>query len=277
MSILVAVGFLVFGGIVLAIDLIFGVFVGGIVIVTLWATLSPTRKTTGEVVEISKGRTALGTRVRVAYYTPDGRFETSASVQRPRLGEQLAVRYNPGKPARASIAAASRVWRPMAIMIPMIVVFGALAIGMIISSVWRFAGNHAALQNPVGGGSFFLTFALLSGLAAVLQYRAMWKWRRMTRTDGKILQHIDEPKPGTDETSGILISFQTAEGDEEEFWAQANVPGDAGESVAVYYDPEKPAATATVATARDHRHTAFISTTFTVVFLAATVLALMTG
>lgn len=274
MSILAAVGFLVFGGIVLAIDLVFGVFVIGIVIVALWAAVSPTRKTTGEVVEITKGRTALGTRVRVAYCTPDGRFETGASVQRPRLGEQLVVRYNPGKPERASTTTAARIWRPLAVAIPAIAVFGALSVGMIISSVWYFTGNHASLRNPVGGGSFFLAFALLSGLAAALQYRAMWKSRRMTRTDGEILQHVDEPKPGTGQVSGIRISFQAADGDKEEFWAQANVPGGVGDRVAVYYDPEKPAATATVETAKDHRHTAFISTTFTLVFLAVTVLAL---
>lgn len=275
MSILSAIGLLVVGGIVSVIVLMVGVMVAVGVVVALWAAVSPTTKTTGEVVRIGNGRSARGTRVRVAYYTTDGRFESDAYVQRPRLGEQIPVRYNPRKPDRANAATVAQLWCQLAVMIPVVAVFGVLAAGMIISSVWYFTGSHPRLQESVGGVSLFFTFTLVCGFGAVLQYRAMWKWRRMARTDGMILQHIDEPEPGTDEVSGILISFQTETGEEEEFWAQASVPGNAGDSVPVYYDPRKPDATATVETAKDHRHTAFVATTFTLVFGAVAVLALV--
>lgn len=274
MSVLAAIGFLVIGGMVSAIVLIVGVMVAVGAVLTLWSALSPTTRTTGEVVEVSKRRTVRGTRVRVAYYTPDGRFETGAYVQRPQLGGQIPVWFNPRKPGRATTTTSAQLWRQLAVIIPVVAVFAMLAAGLILSSVWYFSGSHAQLQAPVGGGSLFFTCALVCGFGAVLQYRAIWKWRRMVRTDGKILQHVDAPKPGTAKVSGIRVTFQTGEGEEEEFWAQANVPGSEGDSVAVYYDPDKPVATATVETAKDHRQTAFISTTFALVFAAFAVFIL---
>lgn len=275
MSIITAAGLIVIGGIALLIDLVFALFAVVTVLLAFLVLVSPRKRTTGEVIDIGKGRTALGTRVRVAYYTPDGRSEIDASVQRPRLGQQLSVRYKPGQPERASTVSAASFGSRLVGIIPAVAVFGALAYGMVISGVWYFTRSHTSLQAPVGGGSFFLAFALLFALAAVRQYSGLLRRHRMTLTQGEILRRVDEPKPGTDEVRGVLVSFKTTEGETEEFWAQSNVSGKRGDSTDVYYDPGQPGETATVETARERRGTALTCTAFTVFFGICAVLVLV--
>lgn len=272
MSILTAVGLLIIGGVVLAIDMLVALMLAVGVPMAIWLSVSRTGKTVGEIVEIGERRPRGRARVRVAYYTPEGRFETRSTCERPQLGEQVPVRYRPGKPSQASITLSVRFWRQMIIAIPVVAVAGALSIGMITGGVWYFTGSHAQLQDPLSGGSFVLLLAFGCGALAVNRWTMLLRWHRMVRTDGELLRY-EEPSGADDGPGRVLIAFQSADG-HEEFRARAGaVLAGVGDTVTVYYNPDKPAASATVDEASDVRNYAIASTLLALIFGALGVFA----
>jgi hypothetical protein len=226
------------------------------------------REATGRVVKIESRRPGRTARVRVAYETPGGTLETGGTSQRPRLGEPKAVRYDPARPARATTLV--RPARTAAAGIPVILVAAALSAGMITGSAWYFASVHSHARLPLAGGCFTLACALATGYYAWGQYAELLRWRRMVQAAGKV-KRFNEHAPGG---PGILISFESADG-REEFWARAgSVAAGVGDTVTVYYDPAKPASSATVQTAADVRAHAIGGTVVALVFAAVTVMAL---
>jgi hypothetical protein len=225
-------------------------------------------ETTGRVARISSRRPGRRARVRVAYDTPAGTFETGGSSQRPRIGEPKPVRYDPARPARATTMV--RPGRAAAGGIPVVLAVAALSAGMITGSAWYFAGVHGHAQLPLGGGCFILALALGTGYYACSRYAELAGWRRMAQAEGTV-RRFDEHGPGG---PAVLISFQSAAG-REEFWARAGtVAAAVGDAVTVYYDPAKPASSATVQTAADVRAYAVGSTVLALVFVAVTAVAI---
>lgn len=273
MSILTAIGLLIIGGVVLAIDMVVAVMLAVGVPMGFWLAVSRTGRTVGEIIEIGERRPRGRARVRVAYYTPEGRFETRSTYQRPQLGAQVPVRYRPGRPSQASTTSLVRFWRQMIIAIPVVAVVGALSIGMITSSVWYFTGSHAELQGPLSGGSLVLLLAFGCGAVAVNRWTVLLRWHRMVRTDGELLRY-EEPSGTSHGPGRVLIAFQSATG-EEEFWARAGtVLAGVGDTVTVYYTPDKPATSATVEEASDVRNYAIAGTVLALIFGALGVFAI---
>lgn len=260
-------GLLVIGALILAIDLFTAVL---LILAVATAVRLATRgtQTTGHVVREERRRPGGRARVRVAYETPGGRFETSAISDRQRLGDPIPVRYDPAKPGRATTVTQPR--HPVVTGIPVVLAVAALSAGMIIGSAWYFAGEHNRLQAPLAGGCFALALALICGYYASGRYAELLRWRRMVRADGTV-QLFDERAPGG---PAILISFESARG-REEFWARAaTVPAGVGDRVAIHYDPAKPARTATVQTPSDIRAYALGGTILTLIMAALSVFAI---
>lgn len=273
MSTFTAVGLLIIGGVVLAIDLVVALMLAVGVPMAIWLAVTRTAKTAGEVIEIEGRRPRGRARVRVAYYTPEGRFETHSTIQRAQVGDQVPVRYRPGKPDQASTSLSSRSWKQIITAIPVVVIVGALSIGMITSCVWYFAGSHTSLQDPLSGGSLVLLLAFGCGALAVNRWTVLLRWHRMVRTDGELRRYKEAS--GTDDGPGrVLISFQSVDG-EEEFWARAGtVLAGVGDTVTVYYDPESPATSATVEESSDVRNYAIAGTVLAMIFGALGVFAI---
>lgn len=267
MSVVTAVGLLIIGGVVLAIDLIVALMLAVGLPMALWIAVSRTGKTVGEIVAIGERRRRGWARAQVAYYTPEGRFETRSTTQRPRLGDQVPVRYRPGKPSQASIGRSARFWRQMIIAVAVVMVIGALCVGMIASCVWYFTGSHTQLQVPLSGGSLALLLAFGCAALAVNRWTMLLRWRRMVRTDGELLRY-KKPSPTDDGPGRVLVSFRSADG-EEEFWARAGtVLAGVGDTVTVYYNPDNPATSATVEEASDVRNYAVAGTVLALIFAA---------
>lgn len=251
---------LVLGVVLLLIDLFAGAVLILAVSLSVPLVLGGT-EVTGHVVTIERSRPGRPARVRVAYQTPGGTFETTGSTRNPRIGEPKTVRYNPARPARATTM--TRPGRTAAIGIPIVLIIAGLSAGMIIGSVWYFAGVHRQLQTRLGFGSMLLTFALGAGWYAVTQYGKVLRWRRMAQAAGKVKRFTEHSPVGP----GILISFDSA-GSENEFWARAgSVPAGVGDTVTVYYDPGKPATSATVDTAATVRTQAIGATVLTLIMV----------
>lgn len=273
MSTLIAVALAIVGGVVLAVDLAVALMLVVAVPMAVWLAVTRTGKTVGEIIEIGERRPRGRSRVRVAYHTPEGRFETHATRQRPLIGEPVSVRYRPGKPDQASTSLSARSWRQVITAIPVVVVVGALSIGMITSCVWYFAGSHASLQAPLSGGSLALLLAVGCGGLAVNRWTVLLRWRCMVPVDGEILGYKKPPGNG-DGPRRALISFRSADG-EEELWAKpGTVLADVGDTVTVYYDPDVPGTSATVEDSSDVRNYAIVSTVLALIFGAIGAFAL---
>lgn len=265
-------GLLVIGAGLLLLDLVLlAILVVGVV-GALWIAVSRSEKAFGQVIGIDeRRRTARSVPVRVAYDTPTGRFEIDGAFRSPYLGEQVPVRYRSSHPEQATTVRSARFWRMAMVAVPALAVTAALAVGMIIGADWYFGHSHPQLQAPLGGGSFALALALLSGAAAVDRYQALVRWRRMAQADGKILRHADEPEP--DEQDCVLISFPTQAGEENEFWTEPDAPAAVGDIVTVYYNPKKPAATATLKTEKHSGVPALYCAAFALIFGVLGILA----
>lgn len=225
-------------------------------------------ETTGHVVRIDSRRPGRPARVRVAYETPRGTLQTTGTAQRPRLGEPAPVRYDPARPARATTLLLPA--RLAAVGIPMVLVIAALCAGMITGSVWYFGGVHSRTRLPLAGASLALALAIALGYYAWGQVAELLRWRRMLQTEGKV-KRFDEHAPGG---PGILISFESGDG-KEDFWARAgSVVAGPGDPVTVYYDPARPAVSATVQTANDVRASAMGGTVLTLIMVAIAVVAI---
>jgi hypothetical protein len=265
--------FLVFAVLVVlgALTLLTDLLVGALLIIALGRAVPlglRGSQATGHVVKIERRRPGGKARVQVAYETAGGTFETGGTSARPRIGEPQAVRYDPAKPSRATTMV--RPARTAAISIPTVLVVAALSVGMITGSIWYFAGVHSHAQLPLAGGCFALALTLGTGYYAGGRYAELLRWRRMVQAPGKV-KRFDEHAPGG---PGILVSFATADG-REDFWARAgSVVAGVGDTVTVYYDPARPATSATVQTASDFRSQAIGSTVLALVFAAVTVAAL---
>lgn len=251
------IGALVIGAIILLADLTVGTAVVVTSISAVWLSVRGI-KTTGHVVHVGDRRPGRKAEVRVSYETPSGRREIDGKSQRPQVGELVNVWYSPRQPAKAT--AVAHPWREAAIGIPVALWMGILAVGMVTGSVWYFSGTHAHLQLPVGLGSLGLAAGLTSAYGAGMQYVALLHRHRMTHTDGKVKQYDDHSPVGP----GILVSFDSDNGPEK-FWAQVGyVAAGVGDTVTVYYDPDKPATSATVKDASDVRNMAIFFTAFAV-------------
>lgn len=269
MSIVTAAVLLAFGLILLLAALFAGVLLVTAVPVALWVAAQGD-ETVGDVVSIGQRAAWGGTRVRLSYGTPSGTFETNGTVQRPQADTQVPVRYRRSRPAIATTLLHPVRWAMVGI--PTVLVAALVSVGMITSAVWYFSGSHAQLQQPLGGGSFMLGIAIVCGYYAAKRCAVVLRWHRMVQAEGKVRRY-KEP-PGTRGSGRILISFQSAEGNEE-FWARAGgAPSKVGDAVTVYYDPARPADTATVQAASDVRSGAFFSAGFAVLAAALGVWAI---
>ena len=141
-------------------------------------------ETTGHVVRVESRRPGRQARVRVAYETPRGMFETTGTSQRPRVGEPVPVRYDPVRPARATTLL--RPARLAALGIPMVLVIAALCAGMITGGAWYFAGVHSQTRLPLAGGCLALALGLALAYYAWGQYAELLRWRRVVQTEGKV-------------------------------------------------------------------------------------------
>jgi len=258
----------VFGTLILLVDLLVGlmllIVLGRAVPLALHGTL-----VTGHVVKIEpRRRRSRRARVRVAYKTAAGMFETPGSSERPRIGEPHDVRYDPAHPSRATTVV--RPARRAAVQVPMVLAIAALSAGMVVGSVFYFAGVHSGSQLPLAGGCLALGLALAVGYYAGGRYAVLLGWRRMTQTTGKV-SRFDEHAPGG---PGFLISFRSADG-REEFWARsASLQVNVGDVVTVYYNPARPSRSATLETAADVRSYAVLATLLAVLFAAVGVFGL---
>jgi Protein of unknown function (DUF3592) len=226
---------LVVGALVLLVDLLLA-FVGAAVLGKAVRLAVRGTEVTGHVVHVRERRRRVG--VRVAYETPAGKFETGGTSQRSQLGEPMTVRYDPVRPARAT----TWIWpaRKAATGIPMMLAVAAASGGMILGSAFYFAGVHSSLQAPLVGGGFTLGIALIAAGYARDKYAELLRWRRMVQAPGRIKRFNERA------TNGVLISFESADG-RQEFWARTgSVVARVGDTVTVYYDPSKPAWSATV-------------------------------
>lgn len=270
---LINAGALIIGALILVIGVVAGIALAIGVCGESWFFVRGTR-TTGEVVGVEQRRRPGGlVRVQVAYETPAGRFEMTDRLRRARLGEKVLVRYLPAKPRRA--IALTGTWRLAVIGFPVALALVASGAGMVLGTAWYFSGSHARIQAPLTDGAVCLAVAVGFGYYSLRQYVTLFRWRRMVRTDGKILRY-DERAPGGGRAGGILIAFQSADG-AEEFWTRAgSAPGGIGDAVTVSYDPEKPAASATVDEARTVWAYALFSTILTLIMLAFTASSIIT-
>jgi hypothetical protein len=254
-----------------ALGLLTGLLVGAALIIALGRAIPLALRgsqVTGKVVNIDRRRPGRRARVRVAYETPGGKLETSGTTARPRIGAPMAVRYDPAKPDRATTMV--RPGRTAVTGLGAVLVVAAVSAGMLTGSIWYFAGVHSHAQLPLAGGSFTLALALATGYYAAGRYAELVRWRRMAQAPGKV-KRFDEHAPGG---PGILVSFATADG-REDFWARAgSVVAGVGDTVTVYYDPSRPATSATVQTASDVRSQAIGGTVMALVFAVVTVAAL---
>jgi hypothetical protein len=207
--------------------------------------------TTGRVIQMDPRAPGVSTKVTLAYATPSGQFEVDGPAERQlHIGDEMAVRYHPDKPDRATTLL--NPWRQAFIGIPLLLVALAMSGGMVTSGVWYFRGTHTSLQLPLFGVSLFGLLALGVGYGAVTQYAMLWRWRRLVTVDGKAVRF--------DEKAGILVSFESADGPEE-FWARAGTLDiGSGDDVTVHYDPDRPAESATARDAHGVRTMAMAAT-----------------
>lgn len=269
MSIITAAILLVYGGVLLVVDLFVGVLLAATVPIALWIAVQGTQ-VTGEVVSVGERSAGGSTRVRVSYTTAGGNFETRGTTRRPHLGAQVPVRYHRSRPEVATTMIHPLRWAVVGL--PTVLVIAAVSIGMLTSAVWYFSGSHTQLQEPLGGGSFMFGIALACGYYAAKRYALFLHWHRMVQAEGKVRRY-KEPA-GSKGSGRILISFQSASG-HEEFWVQAgSAPSRVGDTIMVYYDTDRPADTATVQEAFDVRSGALYSTGFAVLAAALGVWAL---
>jgi hypothetical protein len=227
----------VIGALILLLDL-FAAFGGAIVLGRAVPLALRGAAVTGHVTRVRERRRRGG--VTVAYETPAGIFETGGTSRHSRVGEPMAVRYDPARPARATTVIhpirGVAVWAPLALAV------AAVSAGMIVGSVFYFAGIHSTLQAPLVGGGFTLGLALAAAGFARDKYAELLRWRRMVQVPGKIKRFKEDAPDGR----GVLISFESADG-QEEFWARTgSVVARVGDTVTVYYDPSKPGWSATV-------------------------------
>jgi hypothetical protein len=263
---------IVIGAVLLAVDLFIVIGLAVTLPVALWLAVRGTL-TTGHVVRVNERRRRPGrtTPVRVAYGTPAGTLQTRGTSPEARIGEPIPVRYLPARPALCTTM--TRPVRQAATSVPLALAVGALSVGAIIAAVWYFTGTHTQLQLPLGSGAVVWLITLAFGWYAVSRYGMLLRWRRMVQAAGTIKRY-EEPAPGSGMPGNILISFRSADGDEE-FLAQAGsaLPG-GGDSVTVYYDPSAPAHSATVQTSSQVRAYAIFCTVAAVVFAFIGVYAL---
>jgi hypothetical protein len=253
-------GLLAVGALIMLLDLLaalgLAIAVGRAVQLALHGT-----EVTGHVTAIRR-RPGRGAGVRVDYETRAGRFETGGTSQRPRPGEPMTVRYDPARPGRATTML--RPARTAVISMLVVLVVAAVSAAMIVGSVFYFGHVHSGLQVPLAGGGGVLALALATAYYAGGQLAELFRWGRMVQAPGKI-KRFDEHAPGG---PGILITFDSGDG-REEFWARAgSVLASVGDTVTVYYDPAKPAGSATVATAADVRVHAITGTVIALVLFA---------
>jgi Protein of unknown function (DUF3592) len=248
-------GSLIFGLIVFLADL----FVGISLVVNVTGALALAARgveTVGQVTRVEPRRAGGSAHVLVGYDTPGGRFQAEGTVGRALLGDRVPVRYDPDKPASATTLL--RPWRRTFVGIPTVLVLMAMSIGMITGAAWYFRGTHTSLQLPLAGGSTLGVLAVVSCYGAAIQYAALWRWRRRIQVVGKALRYEEKSPVGP----GILVSFESADGPEE-FWAQAGtVDIGSGDEVTVYYEPDRPATSATIRDAYGVRSTAIWWTFF---------------
>jgi hypothetical protein len=261
---------LLFAVLILAIDLFSATtLIAGLI---LAGRLSRRRAVTvvGHVVEIERRRPGDGSaRVRVAYETAAGTFEITGRSHRPMLGEPMTVRYDPANPARATTVL--RIGRTVAIGIPVVVVFGALAVGMITGAVLYFAGRDRHLQGPLGIGCLCLTFTFGLGFTAWRKFGELRRWGCMVPATGTVIG-FEEHSP---DRGSILISFDSADG-REEFRARAgSVLAGIGDKVTVHYDPDTPARTATILDVAGFRAQVIATAVCALIFAVGTVVALI--
>ena len=263
-------GGLVLASLVLLVDLFLAMGAVGALVLPIVLVRHP-RETTGHVVKIQPKRpTARLTRVRVAYETPAGTLETGGTMLSPRIGAPMAVRYDPARPHRSTTMV--KPMRLAFIQLPLILAIGALCVGVITASVWYFAGVHGNLQTPLFGGSIGLIIALGSGYYAYGRYAVLLRWRRHMRRAPGTVRRFEEHAPVGG--PGIQISFEGL-GGRQDFWAQAgSVLAGVGDTVTVYYDPARPAESATVQTISDVRARAIAATVCALIFLLLAVVAL---
>jgi hypothetical protein len=260
-------GLLVIGALLLAIALFAAVLLA-LAVPTAMRLATRGAEATGHVVGSEGRRPGGGTRVRVAYETPGGRFETRGTSYVSGLGVPVPVRYDPAKPARATTL--TRPGRRAITTIPVVLAVAAVSAGMIVGSAWYFAGVHSRLQAPLAGGCFALALALGFGFYACRRYAELLGWRRMVSAEGTV-RRFDEHAPGG---PGILISFEPA-GGRAEFWARAgSVLAGVGDQVTIRYDPAKPSTTATVQTPSDIRAYALGGTVLTLIMAGLSVFAI---
>jgi hypothetical protein len=259
---------LILGALTLLFDL-FVAFLGAAVLGRAMRLAVAGTDVTGHIAAIRDRRRSRGQAgVRVAYETPAGTLETSGTSQRPRVGAPVTVRYDPARPARATTLL--RPARTAATGIPVVLAVAAASAGMVAGSAFYFAGVYSGLQLPLAGGGFALALALACGFYARGRYAELLRWGRMVSVPGKIAR-FDEHGPGG---RGILISFDSGEG-QEEFWARAgSVLAGVGDTVMVYYDPARPAGSATVETPPAIRAHAIAGTVMALFMFALAVLAI---
>lgn len=268
----VSVAELFFGVVLLAFALFFAAGLAATLPVAAWLAVRGTL-TTGHVVRVNERRRRPGrsTPVWVAYDTPAGTLEARGTSSEARIGEPVPVRYLRDRPALRTTM--TRPARQAATSVPLTLAVGVLSVGMIIGAIWYFSGTHTQLRVQLGGGSFMLMIALAFGWYAATRYQTLLRWRRMVQATGTVKRYED-PGPRSRGRENVVISFRSADGDEE-FLAQAGsvLPG-AGDSVTVYYDPSAPAHSATVQTSGQVRTWAIFCTVAALVFVAIAVYAL---
>lgn len=244
---------MIVGAIALVIDLAAGAgLISGVVSALQLAGRGT--ETDGTITWVDDRKPGWAARVRVAYETPGGTLSLQTTSQRPWIGSIVPVRYNPMRPAQATTLI--RPWRRALVGIPTVLLIAVAAGGLIISGAWYFSGTHTPLQIPLVGGSATLGIALMCGSFAARRYPILLNWRRLSQTDGTVRRYADHSPVGP----GILISFPTADGNEE-FWVRAGtIPAKVGDTVTVRYSPDRPATTATVQNAEDVRASAIAST-----------------
>lgn len=229
-------GLLIIGAPLFLVDLFFVVV--GVTGVTraLWLVARGV-DATGRVTLVDPRAPGMSTKVTVAYETPGGKFHVDGRTKRQlHLGDQMAVRYHPDKPAFATTLLSP--WKRTFIGIPTVLLILAMSGGMVTSAMWYFRGTHTSLQLFLGEGSFLGLIALASVYGAAIQYAALWRWRSRVKVDGKAVRF--------DEKRGILVSFESADGPEQ-FWEPAgSVDIGSSDDVTVYYDPDWPATSATL-------------------------------
>jgi hypothetical protein len=230
------VGYLVFGPIIFLADLIFGVSVV-ISVIDALRLLSRGVDTTGRVAVLNPRLPGRSQQLMLEYGTPGGNFQIKGTSKRQvQFGDRMPVRYDPDRPAFATTLL--RPWIRTFVGIPTVLALMAMSIGMITSADWYFRGIHTSLQFPVAGASGMGLFAVISGYGAAIQYAALWRWRRRVQVPGRALKF--------DEKSGILVSFESADGPEEFWEPPGSVDIGSSDEVTVYYDPDRPAASATL-------------------------------